>query len=357
MLRLGSLLIIIVMSNKSTCHALSSQVKPPLRAIMSDIDGTLVHYAKDFTQHGVKLISSDQDTLKAVIEGPNGEIRHCRLLPSATMGPACISDRTVELVHELRNRGVLFCVITAARKSTMRKRLDMLPACDAVACEGGSRLILNNELDGEYASEFEHVCGPMDRQEVGEDDRPETLWQFYRRLRDDIPGLKMDANNYYGMFRVSALGDETTETALQEALSDMPSGLSFNSNLGKTDIYPTNAGKANTVKYLQKKFGIHRLETACLFDDDNDLLMARECGIHALPSLTSFSIKSAVARNPRWYIPQTVGQGVFATEECLEKLLESVALEGQRKSDIDALLGEVGSVLPASRHDARIDSL
>lgn len=324
---------------------------------MSDIDGTLVHYAKDFTQHGVKLLSSDQDTLKAVIEGPHGEIRHCRLLPSATMGPACISERTVELVQELRNRGVLFCVITAARKSTMLKRLDMLPACDAVACEGGSRLMLNNQLDGEYASEFEHVCGPMDREEVGEDHRPESLWQFYRRLRDNIPGLKLDAKNYYGMFRVSALGDETTETALQEALSDMPSGLSFNSNLGKTDIYPTNAGKANTVKYLQKKFGIHRLETACLFDDDNDLLMARECGIHALPSLTSFSIKSAVDQNPSWYIPETVGQGVFATEECLEKLLESVVSEGQRKSDIDTLLGEVGTVLPAPRHDARIDSL
>ena len=77
---------------------------------MSDIDGTLVHYAKDFTHHGVKLVSSDEKALTAIIEGPNGDQRHCRLLPSATMGPACISERTIQLVEAIRDRGHVLCL-------------------------------------------------------------------------------------------------------------------------------------------------------------------------------------------------------------------------------------------------------
>jgi len=315
---------------------------------MSDIDGTLVHYAKDFAQHGVKLVSSDEKALTATVEGPNGDRRHCRLLPSATMGPACISERTIELVEALRDRGVRFCVMTAARKSTMMRRLDMLPTCDVVVCEGGSRMVVNDELDTEYTTRFEDVCGPMSREVVGEDDRPEPLWQYYRHLEETVPGLSLDANSYFGMFRVSALGDEATEDALQGMMqpSIIPSDVSVNSNLGKTDFFPTLAGKANAVKYLQKKFGIDQLETVCLFDDDNDLLMAEQCGVHLLPSLTSFSIKNAVSHNPSWYVPTTVGQGVFATEECLEKLLERVMAEQQIQTEVNLLLGEVEEALP-----------
>ena len=313
---------------------------------MSDIDGTLVHYAKDFAHHGVKLISSDEEALTAIVEGPNGDRRQCRLLPSATMGPACISERTIELVETLRDRGVLFCVCTAARKSTMMRRLDMLPTCDAVVCEGGSRMVVNGELDMDYTKSFESICGPMDREVVGENDRPEPLWQYYRLLQENVPGLSLDANSYFGMFRASALGDDATEDALQEMISKIPQDISVASNLGKTDFFPTLAGKANAVMYLQEKFEIDRLETACLFDDDNDLLMAEQCGVHLLPSLTSFSIKNAVSRNPSWHVPKAVGLGVFATEECLEKLLSRVMAEQQMQADVELLLGEVRDGMP-----------
>jgi hydroxymethylpyrimidine pyrophosphatase-like HAD family hydrolase len=238
--------------------------------------------------------------------------------------------------------------MTAARRSTMMGRLDMLPTCDAVVCEGGSRMIVNGQLEAEYTDRFEDVCGPMDRQFVGEDERLEPLWRYYRELQEKVPGLSLDTNDYFGMFRVSALGDEATEDALQTMLqpSKIPPGVSVNSNLGKTDLFPTRAGKANAVQYLQEKYGIDRLETACLFDDDNDLLMAEQCGVHFLPSLTSFSIKNAVKRHPRWYIPKTVGQGVFATEECLKKILERVLVEQQQKNDVEHLMEEVRDSLP-----------
>ena len=336
------------------CRALSSgrtspnTIRSPIRAIMSDIDGTLVHYAKDFAQHGVKLVSSDEKTLTALVEGPNGDRRQCRLLPSATMGPACISERTIELVEAIRDQGVMFCVMTAARKSTMMRRLDMLPTCDAVVCEGGSRMVINGQLETEYSKLFEDICGPMDREIVGECERPEPLWQYYRQLEEEVPGLSLDAKDYYGMFRVSALGDEATEDSLQEMLqpSKIPQGVSVNSNLGKTDLFPSLAGKSHAVTYLQKKYGIDRLETACLFDDDNDLLMAEQCGLHYLPSLTSFSIKNAVSHNPSWYVPKTVGQGVFATEDCLEMVLARVVADQQTQDTIEGLLEEVEIALP-----------
>lgn len=338
------------------CFALSSSsgrlpsnvIRPPIRAIMSDIDGTLVHYAKDFTQHGVKLVSSDEKALTAIVEGPNGDRRHCRLLPSATMGPACISERTIELVEAIRDQGVIFCVMTAARKSTMMRRLDMLPTCDAVVCEGGSRMMINGQMETDYSKPFEDICGPMDREVVGEGERPEPLWQYYRQLDEQVPGLSLDSKEYYGMFRVSALGDEATEDALQEMLqpSKIPQGVSVNSNLGKTDLFPSLAGKANAVKYLQKKYGIEQLETACLFDDDNDLLMAEQCGLHFLPSLTSFSIKNAVSHNPSWYVPKTVGQGIFATEECLEAILARVVADQRIQENIEELLEETADALP-----------
>ena len=338
-------------SGGSAAAAFSSAaaVRPPLRAIMSDIDGTLVHYEKDFARHGVRIVSCDEAAQTATVEGPDGDVRTCRLLPSSTMGPAVISDRTVELVEELRrDHGVIFCVVTAARRSTAERRLPDLPPCDAVVSEGGSRVVVDGVLDLEYASAFEDVCGPMDRDTVGEDGRPEPLWRYYRKLRDGIPGLKLDANDYFGMFRASALGDETTEAALQRMVQpdEMPDGVSANTNLGKIDFFPAGAGKANAVRHLLKRFGIDRSETACLFDDDNDLQMAEECGgARMLPSLTSHSVRRAADENPGWYLPRTVGQGVFATEECLEVLLERAKSERRREEDVESLLEEVDSAL------------
>jgi len=369
--RLWALLpILMATSPKSrggaVAHALLSRPpqSPPLRAIFSDIDGTLVHYAKDFTKHGIRLLSSDETALTAIVENENGDRRKCRLLPSSTMGPACISERTIELVDELRaEHGVMFCVVTAARKSTMVSRWDLLPRCDAHVCESGSRIWVNGIPDEVFANQFVNVCGPMNREVEGADERMEPLWQFYRKLRERVPGLTMDSRSYYGMFRVGTNGDVAIEAALHDIIrTSLPDNVSCATNLGKYDFYPSVAGKGGAVSYLQKLFGISKSETAALFDDDNDLPMAEQCGIHMLPGLTSESVKAAaICEQPSWYVANTVGQGVFAIEECLEVLLDRArvdssssrrqhlqeqqlqhAEDGLRKSDdIEELLREV----------------
>ena len=98
-------------------------------------------------------------------------------------------------------------------------------------------------------------------------------------------------------------------------------------NLGKYDFYPSKSGKGNVVAYLQHKFGVTPDECACLFDDDNDLPMARQCATHLLPGLTSDSVRASAADNPSWQVAERAGQGVFATEELLESLLARVRAE------------------------------
>ena len=74
-------------------------------------------------------------------------------------------------------------------------------------------------------------------------------------------------------------------------------------------------------------------DCACLFDDDNDLPMARQCAFQYLPGLTSASVREAAAENPAWRVASKAGQGVFAIEECLEEILEGVR---SAKADADA---------------------
>ena len=106
-------------------------------------------------------------------------------------------------------------------------------------------------------------------------------------------------------------------------------------NLGKFDFYPSLSGKGNVVAYLQAKFGVAPDECACLFDDDNDLPMARRCGVHLLPGLTSKSVERAALEHPEWYVPPHAGQGVFAIEECLAQLLERVRQEKGRSPGLE----------------------
>lgn len=219
-------------------YELGSKSGSPLRAIFSDLDGTLVHFPKVcvhgvwgslfhdaapvrkrvqaltacllvtrpsawqwFEEHGSRIISRDPDAKRCVMESASGEQRECWLLPSSTMGDGLVSDRSVELVQQLRDEGVLFVIVTAARKSTLMERLPLLPACDVAVCETGSRMYLSDgSLDSEWASRFEHICGPLER-ELDVQQRPEPLWCFFRRLQQ-IDGLKCDSRSYYGCFRV-----------------------------------------------------------------------------------------------------------------------------------------------------------
>uniref|UniRef100_A0A7S4BQQ5 Sucrose phosphatase-like domain-containing protein n=1 Tax=Chrysotila carterae TaxID=13221 RepID=A0A7S4BQQ5_CHRCT len=156
--------------------------KPVIRAIFSDLDGTLIHFPIWFEKHGVSMSDADHEKHSAIVTNAQGESRRCRLLPKTTMGDGVVSDRTVELVAQLRKAGVLFFIVTGARKSTVLERLPFLPDADAVVGESGSRMYVEGKLDEEWQQRLLPVCGPIDRA-MDPESRPEPLWKFCSLLK------------------------------------------------------------------------------------------------------------------------------------------------------------------------------
>eukprot|EP00282_Hemiselmis_andersenii_P036498 CAMPEP_0169448630 /NCGR_PEP_ID=MMETSP1042-20121227/12160_1 /TAXON_ID=464988 /ORGANISM="Hemiselmis andersenii, Strain CCMP1180" /LENGTH=127 /DNA_ID=CAMNT_0009560275 /DNA_START=74 /DNA_END=454 /DNA_ORIENTATION=- len=122
-----------------------------VRAVFSDLDGTLCHFDRDTRKHGVVTEEDPLTPGEATVRNTHtGETRRCRLLPTSTMGNGVVSDETARLVGELRKAGVIFVVVSGARSSTIMKRLPLLPHLDAAVSETGSRVMYAPE--GEQGS-------------------------------------------------------------------------------------------------------------------------------------------------------------------------------------------------------------
>ena len=144
------------------------------------------------------------------------------------------------------------------------------------------------------------------------------------------------------------------EAALRAVIAaQLPEGIDWAMNLGKFDFFPAASGKGNVVKYLQEKFGVSEGESVCLFDDDNDLPMARRCGTCMLPGLTSASVRRAALEHPDWRVATKVDQGVFAIEELLEELLAHEPAE-RSSALVDVLLQLVEAALAPWRRAASL---
>lgn len=110
--------------------------------VFSDLDGTLVHYPKDFGAYAD--IASSSDGHVVVRYRDSGEERQCRVLESMTGGLAYLSERSVTLIDEIRSAGGIFVLITGARSSTYASRRAKLPVVDYEVFENGGRCIQNN---------------------------------------------------------------------------------------------------------------------------------------------------------------------------------------------------------------------
>lgn len=232
-----------------------------------------------------------------------------------------------------------FVIITGARSTTMIERMPLLPFVDAVACETGTKIWYPPEsasdppvqsewvLDKEWARPFEQVTGPLDT-ELPAVQRQGTLWELYREMKAEL--FDPDARGYTGCFRVRCKTPEAVER-ISATVKDVAKldelGIGHAMNLGMYDFFPKVAGKGNTVRYLKEKWGFTDDECVALFDDDNDIPMARECATGYLPSITSESVRSKIEHEKGWNVAKAAGTGVFATEEILEKLLLQVTAE------------------------------
>lgn len=316
--------------------ALRSTATLPKRVkiIFSDLDGTLVHFEKHFQPQGIIQSQNDEEgtAIYQCEEGPSrGETRSCRLLPTLTMGPGLFSEKSSDLIHKLREAGVVFVYVTGARKSTMLKRLPLLAPADYAVAETGGRMYkleggTNNEspvLDDEWTAKISAVCGPIENDmDLPLDKRSGVLWDWCRELTSK--GVPCDTINYTCCFRVDCKKQPGSEATLTEALDrGMPPGVSCAQNLGKFDFFPDISGKGNAVEYLLAELGVSKDDAVALFDDENDLPMANACGHACVMRCTHESIAAHLPKNPHWHVATETG--VLATEEILEMLLENAS--------------------------------
>jgi hypothetical protein len=187
---------------------MTSPKQQRLRAIFSDIDGTIVHYQAKLEKQGyglLKIIEEDDssntttstksfDTRRHIFKHlESGKEVEAIPVPSATLGGGFISTKTIQLVSEMRHRfGVKFCVLTGARTSTFLSRAESrtLPPFDFGVCEGGGKIYFFEEetgrlkLDEAWLDSFsEKSIGPWrENQTLAPEQRKGALWDLYRLL-------------------------------------------------------------------------------------------------------------------------------------------------------------------------------
>jgi hydroxymethylpyrimidine pyrophosphatase-like HAD family hydrolase len=209
-----------------------------------------------------------------------------------------MSERSVQLIDEIRRHNVEFAYISGARKSTLLQRLPTLAQADLAIGETGGRIYdkcsagdgracvkgAAEEMDPFWTLAVEEISGPMESREGEQLPSPEeregALWDWYRELL--AAGIHADTRAYTCGFRVDLKKqqqqvDEAHAIMQTTMRSKMPPYIACAQNLGKFDFFPALSGKGNACKYVLKKRGFSREQAVALFDDDNDLPMAAEC--------------------------------------------------------------------------------
>lgn len=300
-----------------------------VKVVFSDLDGTLVHYPREFAEYA-SVVSEDEARQRAVIRyDVTGEERECVILPSLTGGKSYMSLATVKLIERLRDMGVIFVIITGARTSTYIQRRSLLPAADYEFFENGGRKLANGVPDPDWTENFTAEIGPVEDKDQlvpkilqHPDERKGSLWELYAKMTAE--GWSTDARNYLTLFRVNVAKTEgkTVDDFARYTDSELSSrNLAKAFNLGKADIYPAGSGKANAAAHILAKHGLDASDAVAMFDDDNDLELGALVGKSFLPGITHKSVYDAMTLyGKKWTV--TASRGFLGTEEALHAIIE-----------------------------------
>ncbi|CAE7245764.1 unnamed protein product [Symbiodinium sp. CCMP2456] len=274
----------------------------------------------------VTLTAAASDASVGFVPAMSQEIEVRPLPPSSTGTLAFISERTLQLVAQIRQSGHLFVLISGARSSTVLERLPFLPAADAYVTENGGRIFVpapsHSALTAAPIVEDLqwrgiHVAAPVVLESVPPSKRPGTLWDLFRKLERE--GWTCDANKYSTDFRVSVKKSQgKTEADLRLVIDALPTSLACSFNLGSADFYPATSGKDKAAKYLMKALGqFDKDSTVSMGDDDNDLALAKVVGHTYIPGFTAESVRTAVQEEPQAFTVAKHG-AFLGTHEVLE---------------------------------------
>lgn len=300
--------------------AMSTSTTLP-KILFSDLDGTLVHYPKHFSEYAT-VIHDDEE--RAVIQYKESkETRDCVVLQSMTGGKAYISLRTLDLIAKLRAMGVKVVLISGARSSTYASRRAKLPNADFEFFENGGRKLAAGVLDTNWTKSIAPDTPEYTQlvpSQSSPAQRPGVLWQLYKILEEQ--GWKLDARDYITSFRVHTdVNGKSAELFRNEVVPMLAErGLATSYNLGKADIYPIASGKANAARHVLNLLNMSPSEAVAMFDDDNDLELGVLCGRGFIPGVTHNSVLDAMEHNPHWIL--TSKPGFLGTESALEEIIE-----------------------------------
>ncbi|KAL6759566.1 hypothetical protein V8C86DRAFT_1807886 [Haematococcus lacustris] len=288
------------------------------RIVFSDIDGTIMHSLEDLEEGAASRLTDGSYLLTP---------------PSASGRQGVISTRTLRQVASLRRQGVLCVIITGARLSTLLMRLPFLPAADAFVCENGGRVFYPGSphpsacpLSEDLGWRAQQVAaGPPQQDACAPGARQGALWEWFRSL--EAQAWSLDASGYTTSFRVHARGGKSVE-ALQELIRSAPDCLACSWNLGAADFYPATSGKVRAAQYLMGRFRATPHSCTFMCDDDNDMELAAMVAKAFLPTVTSESVRQAVAQRPGQFVVARA-KGTTATEEMLDAVAQHYGLQGE----------------------------
>lgn len=252
-----------------------------IRAVLSDIDGTLVHYPEDVEDEGLIRLPPSSTGMKGVISQTTinlcQKIRHTQVEPEENNG----GDK----------RNVILVLVSGMRTKTLLQRLSSLPLADAYCSENGGRifypeplqtLVENHALQhGDYDQhgcyifrpapttlkeledksarvyrlvedmdwrmrhnhDMSSTLTPTDDPEKQTSETSPLLFKFASKLKSH--GWVLDEKGYTTCFRIHQKHQITPLFNVSDLHSLLPDGLVISTNLGCVDVYPRTSGKKN----------------------------------------------------------------------------------------------------------------
>jgi len=268
----------IVSTHNDTLQCIDNSTSPNLLQafVVSDVDGSLVHYSNISTT----TLDNNQQSLLF-------------LPPSSTGLQAHISIETLRLCQQLRRtRGTFLVLVSGMRTKTLFQRLPFLPRAHAYASENGGRIFypksLEENVHGVDTSPILHRVQPVEFDGMDEHDKTEfgivedVYWRHYvsQPIMDDDPSLDeskpflipstspldslqtiataleqrnftIDKTGYSTCFRVN-WKQQRQDLVTRQDFDSIPSsidltrlGLQYSINLGCIDFFPLKSGKKN----------------------------------------------------------------------------------------------------------------
>jgi len=244
-----------------------------MKIIFSDIDGTLVHS------------TGGKDCIK--IEGEDRFIHR----------------KTMDLIGQIRDKGILFGIITGRRKSRYHLISDVIPH-DFATIEHGCLLVSENGFDMDWAEILKGTIGDLEL-------RGGPIWDYEKELNDK--GIKTDSQGRYASFRV--LKEMDIDILKEEGRKY---GLTATLNSGMLDVLPIKGGKSNLIEFYLDKKNLSKADAVVIGDDINDLPMMELIDNLYCPANSIPEIKEIV-KEKKGFISKSSGHE--GTIEILKELL------------------------------------